>query len=106
VGRYSLYWTREAGADLDYLGQRFGRPVPAAIKREAQRLLGDQPLPAVGSRKALDDNPLGIAYRLRLGEYRVYYDVHEHTHEVEIGRVGYKPGETLYLRGQPTPLRD
>ncbi|MBI3971592.1 MAG: hypothetical protein HY332_09920 [Chloroflexi bacterium] len=106
MARYSLYWTREADADLDYLGQRFGRPVRATIKRDAQRLLGDQPLPAIGQGKALDENPLGVAYRLRLGQYRVYSDVHEDVHEVEIERVGYKPGETLYLRGQPTPMRD
>jgi mRNA-degrading endonuclease RelE of RelBE toxin-antitoxin system len=45
-------------------------------------------------------------YRLRPGAYRVYYDVHEEVLEVEIARVGHKPGETLYLRGQPTPMRD
>jgi mRNA-degrading endonuclease RelE of RelBE toxin-antitoxin system len=106
VARYSLFWARAAAADLDYLGQRFGKPVSAAIKRETQRYLADQPLPAVGQRKALDENPLGFPYRLRLGDYRVYYDVNEEQAEVEILRVGYKPGETLYLQGQPMPMRD
>jgi mRNA-degrading endonuclease RelE of RelBE toxin-antitoxin system len=70
------------------------------------KYLTDQPLPPVGQRKALDPNPLGASYRLQLGDYRVYYDVDTESHVVWVLRVGYKRGETLYVRGQPMPMRD
>lgn len=105
--RYVVWWEGEAEADL----AAFARPVRAAIRREVERLLSDQPLPAVGQRKALDVNPLDAPYRVRVvNVYRAYYDVEETVEEtagtVWVLRVGYKPGETLFLRGVPTPMRD
>ena len=103
--RYEVRWSGDANADLGY----FTKAASALIKREVPRYLADQPVPAPGregQRKAMDPNPLGIQYRLQLGAYRVYYNVADGDRRVDIVRVGHKPGETLYLRGQPFPMRD
>ena len=102
VARYEVRYEREAEGDLDY----FGRKVEAMVRPGVIKYLADQPLPAVGQRKALDFDPLVAPYRLQLGNYRVHYDVEEETHMVWVLRVGYKRGETLYLRGRPVPMRD
>jgi mRNA interferase RelE/StbE len=105
VARYEVRYEREAEGDLDYLG----RKVEAMVRPGVLKYLADQPLPAVGQRKALDTNPLNAAYRLQLGDYRVYYDVDAEARTVWVLRVGYKRGETLYLlylRGRPVPMRD
>ncbi|MGH2356257.1 MAG: type II toxin-antitoxin system RelE family toxin, partial [Chloroflexota bacterium] len=64
-----------------------------------------QPTLLAGQRKRLDPNPLGATWRLRLGAYRVFYDVDTMEHLVKVMRVGHKPAETLYLRGKPFPMR-
>ena len=97
-----MRYEREAEGDLDYLG----RKVEAMVRPGVIKYLADQPLPAIGQRKALDSNPLGAPYRLQLGDYQVYYDVDEESRQVWVLRVGHKRGETLYLRGRPVPMRD
>lgn len=42
-------------------------------------------------------------HALRIG---AYYIVDEAARVVTVLRVGHKPGETLYLRGQPVQMRD
>ncbi len=103
--RYEVRWSAQASADLAY----FTKAASALIKREVPRYLADQPVPSpgrAGQRKEMDPNPLGVQYRLQLGAYRVFYSVEEDARRVNIVRVGHKPGETLYLRGRPFPMRD
>lgn len=105
MARYEVRWSEEANTDLGFVT----KAASALIRREVPRYLADQPVPEpgrAGGRKAMDSNPLGIRYRLRLGPYRVYYNVEEGARRVEIVRVGDKPGETLYLRRKPFPMRD
>jgi mRNA interferase RelE/StbE len=102
VARFEVRYQREAEGDLDHLG----RKVEAMVRPGVIKSLADQPLPSVGQRKALAPNPLGAPYRLQLGDYRVYYDVDLESRMVWVLRVGYKRGETLYLRGQPVPMRE
>ncbi len=105
MARYAVRWSGDANADLD----SFARAPKALIKREVPRYLEDQPVPEPGregQRKVMDPNAPGVQYRLQLGPYRVYYNVEEIARRVDIIRVGYKPGETVYLRGKPFPMRD
>jgi len=41
------------------------------------------------------------AYRLRLAEWRAYYNADDVVAEVVIIRVGYKPRETVCFQAQP-----
>ena len=102
VARYTIQYEPEAEEDLKF----HGRKVEALARAAVDRYLSDQPLPPVGQRKALDANPLGAPYRLRVADYRAFYRVDEAQRIVYVLRVGYKPAETLYLRGQPIPMRD
>jgi mRNA-degrading endonuclease RelE of RelBE toxin-antitoxin system len=103
VPRYTIRYERDADLDLEHLG----RTAEARVRRAVDRYLADQPVPVEGqegARQALDPNPLDATYRLHVGEYRVYYNVAGTV--VEVLRVGYKPRETLYLRGKPFPMRE
>lgn len=102
MARCTIRYERDAEQDLDFLGRR----VDALVREVASRHLADQPLPPVGLRKALDDNPLGAPYRLRVGEYRAYYEVDEATATVRVIRVGHKVRETVRFRGQLIAMRD
>lgn len=101
-GGYTIHYTYDANDDLDYLGRRVKSVVRAAVRG----FLEDQPLRNEGQRKRLDPNPLDAGWRLQIGDYRAYYNVSEATGVVTILRVGHKPRETLYLRGQPVQMRD
>ena len=100
-GGYRIEYTHEADDDLRYLG----RMVDSAVRKAVPRFLADQPMLGPGRRKKLDPNPLEAGWRLKVGDYRVLYDVHEEARVVRVLRVGYKPAETLYLRGQPIQMR-
>ncbi len=79
--------------------------VESAVRKAVPRFLADQPIRGDGRRKRLDPNPLEASWRLRVGDYRVLYDVDEDAHVVRVLRVGHKPAETLYLRGQAVQMR-
>ena len=105
MARYAIRWSRDADADVEV----FAKAPKALVKRDVPRYLQDQPVPEPGregQRKGMEPNPLGVQYRLQVGPYRVYYNVDEEARRVDIIRVGHKPGETLYLRGRPFPMRD
>ena len=107
--QYTIHYSRDAQADLVYLG----RQVEVRVRRAVERFLADQPVPLAdqeGQRKSLDENPLQVTYRLRVDMYRVYYNVEAATDDeagiVRVVRVGTKPRGTVYLRGQPFDMRD
>lgn len=79
-------------------------------KYDQQRLYGaiatqlrHQPTTPTRNRKRLRPNPLA-EWELRVGEYRVFYDVDEQQGTVEVIAVGYKQGGKLFLRGKETSL--
>jgi mRNA-degrading endonuclease RelE of RelBE toxin-antitoxin system len=102
---YRIEYTRDADADLDYIRRTSGAGAEAAIRRAIPRYLADEPAIDRGARKPLDLNPLDAPWRLRLGNYRALYAVDEETNTVAVLRVGYKPRETLYLRGRRYAMR-
>lgn len=57
--------------------------------------------PTLGSRKIIPMQPNPVAgWELRLGDYRVLYDVDETARVVTVQAVGEKRGNTLLIRGQ------
>jgi mRNA-degrading endonuclease RelE of RelBE toxin-antitoxin system len=51
------------------------------------------------NRKLLESNPLG-AWELRIGRYRVFYDVDTVARLVLVKAVGWKEHNILYIRGK------
>ena len=49
------------------------------------------------------DNPVA-RWELRIGKYRVFYEVYENTSTVAVGAVGFKVHNVLYIRGEEVEL--
>ncbi|MGK7929364.1 MAG: type II toxin-antitoxin system RelE/ParE family toxin [Spirulina sp.] len=57
--------------------------------------------PTVETRNRFRRNPPTIAeWELRIGEFRVFYNVEESIQIVSIERIGQKPNNTVFFRGQ------
>ena len=63
------------------------------------RQLRYEPTAATRNRKRLQPNSTA-EWELRLGQFRVFYDVDQQVRIVEIQRVGEKRGNTFFFRGQ------
>lgn len=92
---YTIDYTASAEGDL------------AVFKSYEQRLIVDaidqqllyEPERETRNRKLLDPNPLAV-WELRIGRYRVFYDLDTTIQFVLIKAVGWKDHNTLYLRGK------
>jgi len=92
---YTLDYTASAEDDL------------AAFRIFEQRLIVDvidqqlrsEPHQETRNRKLLDANPLAM-WELRIGRYRVFYDVDTVIRLVLVKAVGWKDHNTLYIRGK------
>jgi mRNA interferase RelE/StbE len=80
---YKIEWKRSAKKELRKLDKA---TVPRILK--AVELLAENPYPQ-GSRKLVGSRS---TYRLRVGEYRVIYNVRSSVLIVEIIRVGHRQG--------------
>jgi mRNA-degrading endonuclease RelE of RelBE toxin-antitoxin system len=67
-----------------------------------QQLL-HEPLTETRNRKALRPNDLA-AWELRVGQYRIFYDVDEAVGKIFVQVVGYKNHNKLFIRGQEHSL--
>jgi mRNA-degrading endonuclease RelE of RelBE toxin-antitoxin system len=57
--------------------------------------------PTLGSRKIVSMRPNPVAsWELRLGDYRILYDVDDTTSTVTVEAIGEKRGNRLLIRGQ------
>ena len=82
-----------------------------ALRKFEQRLVLDgigeqlrfEPTVETPNRKPLQPNDIAD-WELRLGKYRVLYNVEEQVKVVAIQAVGYKVGNELYLRGERREL--
>ncbi|HEV8637812.1 MAG TPA: hypothetical protein VG370_26640 [Chloroflexota bacterium] len=98
---YRIEVSGEAEVDLRSLRATEQRRVRAALP---QYLTNEITAPS-NARKALASNPFGVAWELRLGPLRAFYDVDDAAQVVRVERVGYKRGNDLYVRGRRVDLR-
>lgn len=61
--------------------------------------LGNQPNVITRNRKKLRPNQVAT-WELRIGKFRVFYDVDIDRDAVEVKMVGYKEGNKLFVRGK------
>lgn len=97
--RFRLEITEEAIEDLRF----FDRAVRVTVFDAIEQQLINQPLQETRNRKPLrPDSQFG--WELRVGKYRVFYDVDEEASVVSVVSVGYKERNQLYIRGQEVNL--
>lgn len=101
---YSIEYTEEALEDLQYLR----KPERQLVVDEIDRQLVYQPTVATRNRKQVRPNELG-EWELRIGKYRVFYDVVEQdgtevVRIVKIEAIGVKEHNRLFIRGKEFKL--
>ncbi|MEG4441599.1 type II toxin-antitoxin system RelE/ParE family toxin [Microcoleus sp. AT9_B5] len=101
---YSIEYTEEAFKDLEY----FRKPEQQVILDEVDQQLAYQPTTETNNRKRLRPNSVA-EWELRIGKYRVFYDVFEESTPeivkiVKIEAVGFKEHNKLYIRGKEFDL--
>jgi mRNA-degrading endonuclease RelE of RelBE toxin-antitoxin system len=96
---YRLEFTESARDDLDALRAYEQNRILDTIDRQ----LPSEPKRPTRQRKELRPNPLA-AWELRVGEYRVFYDVDEEEQVVRIKAIGRKEHNRLTIRGKEFPL--
>jgi mRNA-degrading endonuclease RelE of RelBE toxin-antitoxin system len=93
--RYQIKMTEEAKTDFSYYSV-FERKL---LVSEIRGQLTYEPKVETRNRRLLRDNPVG-SWELRVGKYRVFYEVDETTQTVTIVAVGYKEHGALLIRGK------
>lgn len=97
--KFTIEITEEALADLEY----FDKATRVTILDAIERQLVYQPLQETRNRKPLRSDPK-FNWELRIGNYRVFYDVIDKTVVVSVVSVGYKEHNKLYIRGKEVNL--
>jgi mRNA-degrading endonuclease RelE of RelBE toxin-antitoxin system len=96
---YELEFTQGAIDDLRFLKKHEQQQVITGI--ESQLLY--EPAVETRNRKRLSPNKVS-EWELRLGKFRVFYDVESAVRIVKVEAVGYKDGNQLFIRGEPYQL--
>jgi len=97
--RLGIEFTPEAIDDL----RSFRKYEQKRIVQEIENQLKHQPMEETHNRKKLRPNQLA-EWELRIGKFRVFYDVDIAGQRVKIEAVGYKRGNTLFIRGEEYEL--
>jgi mRNA-degrading endonuclease RelE of RelBE toxin-antitoxin system len=96
---YTIEYTESALGDIAYFKKYEQVLIIAAIEQQ----LAHEPLHEVRNRKPLEANPLAM-WEVRVGKYRIFYDVEIHDHIVVVKAVGWKEHNRLYIRGKEYAL--
>jgi mRNA-degrading endonuclease RelE of RelBE toxin-antitoxin system len=96
---YEIEFTPSARKDLKALRKFEQQAIVDAIDDQ----LRFEPNVETTNRKPLEPNDIAD-WELRLGKYRVFYDVEEQVKIVAIQAVGLKLGNELYIRGERRDL--
>ena len=99
MASYRIDVTEEAQIDLSYY-TAFERKL---VVSEIREQLSNQPLLETKNRKSLRDNPIA-AWELRIGKYRIFYEVNEPAQSVSIVSVGHKEHNVLFIRGKEVQI--
>ena len=96
---FEIVLTQDAIEDLHMLRKRERQQ----ILEEVENQLKYQPVDVTRNRKKLRPNRMA-EWELRMGRFRVFYDVDEIALQVKIEAVGYKKGNKLLIHGQEYQL--
>ena len=96
---YEIEFTPSARKDLDALRKFEQQAILDAIDEQ----LRFEPTVETANRKPLQPNDIA-EWELRLGKYRVFYNVEEQVKIVAIQAIGFKIGNELYIRGERREL--
>jgi mRNA-degrading endonuclease RelE of RelBE toxin-antitoxin system len=96
---FEIEFTPEAIEDVRLLPKKERRIVLKGI--EAQ--LRHRPLRETRNRKRLRPNQMA-EWELRLGKFRVFFDVDPEGLRVKVEAVGYKTGSRLFIHGEEYEL--
>jgi mRNA-degrading endonuclease RelE of RelBE toxin-antitoxin system len=99
MAAYQIEVSEDARADLSYYSA-FERKI---ITSEIRVQLAHQPQVETKNRKPLRDNPIA-SWELRVGKYRVFYEVAETVRIVAIVAVGHKEHDILMVRDKEVKL--
>lgn len=99
MARYRIEVTEEARDDLRYYTANERKIITSEVRIQ----LSDQPLSATKNRKSLRENPIAT-WELRVGKFRVFYDVDESKRVVAVVSVGHKEHDVLLIRGKEVLL--
>ena len=97
--KFEIKYTEDALEDLE----SFRKYDQTLILDTIERQLRDQPSLATRNRKRLRPNRVS-EWELRIGGFRVFYDVLEDEQLVKIVAVGYKDGSRLLIHGEEFEL--
>ena len=96
---YEIELTPEARDDLKSLRKFEQQTIIAGIDTQLRYE------PAVETRHRTRLRPNEVAeWELRIGKYRVFYNVEEHVLIVSIEAIGFKVGNVLFIRGKRRDL--
>jgi mRNA interferase RelE/StbE len=97
--RYDIEVSDEAKIDLSHYTAFERKIIVSGIRQQ----LTHQPRVETKNRKRLRDNPVA-SWALRVGKYRVFYEVIEPTRLVNVVSIGHKDHNTLLIRGKEVRL--
>jgi mRNA-degrading endonuclease RelE of RelBE toxin-antitoxin system len=92
---YRIVFTPSADEDLEW----FRRSEQRYIVETTMEQLTHEPTTITQNRKPLRPNPIA-PWAIRIGEYRVFYDVESAANLVTVRAVGYKNHNILLIRGK------
>ncbi|GET37572.1 type II toxin-antitoxin system RelE family toxin [Microseira wollei] len=90
---YEIEYTPQAVEDLEYFKKHEQKQIVEGI--DVQRY---EPTGETRNRKLMRPNNIGR--ELRIGEFRVLYNVEQQVLIVEIQRIGEKQGNAFFFRGK------
>jgi mRNA-degrading endonuclease RelE of RelBE toxin-antitoxin system len=96
---YKVEFTERAVTHLE----RFPKRTRNVILDDVRAQLLYQPDVETKNRKLLRESTMAD-WELRVGRYRVFYDIDEDAHVVRIIAVGYKEHNDLYIEGEKFEL--
>ena len=96
---YSIEFTPQSIGDL----KSFKKKDQKAIVEGIESQLSLEPATETRNRKKLRPNAVA-EWEIRIGRFRVFYNVIEEAKSVSVESIGFKIGNLLFVRGQRTDL--
>ena len=96
---YEIEYTHRALEDIRWFKKHEQNVIFAGIEEQ----LSYEPTVETRNRKVMQPNSTA-SWELRIGDFRVFYDVADHIRIVAIERVGEKRGNSVFFRGRKEEL--